>query len=288
MTKKITEKITFILPTRNDEYSCSSDNREEEQIKKILLPIISSKINFPNSKFIIVEYCPLPNKKSIKELLKDRINNIKIVTIKNDLQNDLENDLANKKMNFYEHVSKHIGILIADSEYVCVLNQDVILSNKNTNFLLDNLKDNKICLAKKCKITYDCMKMEIKDILLNVYNNNYSYTEVGLWGNGDFLMLSKQLYTNVGGLLMAHQNWAIDNEILLRSGLSEMNSLASNTDIQFVRPYDIICPQHITDGLDRPFVGDVSDPYARNAKLISQNIVDKINNLDYIEKIENL
>jgi hypothetical protein len=284
----MTESITFILPTRNDEYSCSSENKEEEQIKKILLPIISSKINFPNSKFIIVEYCPKPDKKSIKELLKNKINNVKIVTIKNNLQHDLENDFTNKKMNFYEHVSKHIGILVSDTKYICVLNQDVILSNKNINILLDNLKQDKICLAKKCKISYDCMKLEIKDILSNVYNNNYPYTEVGLWGNGDFLMLSKELYTKIGGLLMAHQNWAIDNEILLRSGLLEMNTLTSKTNIQFTRPYEIICPQHETDGLGRPFVGDTSDPYAKNAKLISQNIVDKINDLYYIEKVEEL
>ena len=101
-------------------------------------------------------------------------------------------------------------------------------------------------------------------------------------------MLSKELYTKIGGLLMAHQNWAIDNEILLRSGLLEMNTLTSKTNIQFTRPYEIICPQHETDGLGRPFVGDTSDPYAKNAKLISQNIVDKINDLYYIEKVEEL
>ena len=284
----MTDQITFILPTRNDEYSCSSNNKEEEQIKKILLPILSSKKYFPNSKFIVVEYCPYEDKKSIKELLYKKVENIKIVTIDKQLQYDLEKDFDNKKMNFYEHVSKHIGVLIADTKYICVLNQDVCLTNKNKDEIISNLMLNKICLARKCKISYDSMKLDISDLLENIENNFYKYTEIGFWGNGDFLMMSKELYNNVGGLLMAHQNWAIDNEILLRAGLTDMHSLTSNSSIKFCRPTDIVCPDHITDGKGRPFIGDVSDPFAKNSIKISDQIVNNINSLKYIKKIEEL
>lgn len=279
-------QITFILPTRNDEYSCSMQNKEEEQAKKVLLPILSSKKYFPNSKFIIIEYCPLKDKKPLKEILQGKIENVEIVTLKQELSFDLDIDFSIKKMNFYEHVSKHIGVLLAETDYVCVLNQDVVLTKFNTEELLSELKQNKVCLAKKCKVTYECMNLEVEQIIEKINNRDFPYTEVGLWGNGDFLMLSKDLYNKMGGLLMAHQNWAIDNEILLRAGLRNMENIQSVSEIQFSRPYEIVCPDHITDGLGRPFIGDVSDPFAMNAVLISPSIVEKINNLYYVEKRE--
>jgi hypothetical protein len=67
-----------------------------------------------------------------------------------------------------------------------------------------------------------------------------------------------------------------------------MESLFSSTNIQFSRPYQIVCPQHVTDGYGRPFIGDCSDPFARNATLISPNIKEKINNLYYVEKVEKI
>jgi hypothetical protein len=282
----MTDQITFILPTRNDEYSCSSENKEEEQTKKILLPILSSKKYFPNSKFIVVEYCPHENKKTIKELLSGKVENVKIITIDKQLQEDLEKDFDNKKMNFYEHVSKHIGVLIADTKYICVLNQDVCLTNKNIQEILNSLEQNKICLARKCKITYESMKLSLSEMIENIEKNIYPYTEIGMWGNGDFLMMSKDLYSSIGGLLMAHQNWAIDNEILLRAGLTNMDALSSRSQVKFCRPTDIVCPDHVTDGHGRPFIGDVSDPFARNSRKISEEIVNNINSLKYIKKIE--
>lgn len=283
-------KITFILPTRNDCYSCSGPQAWEEQKKKILLPILSSKMSFPGSKFIVVEYCPYDWTPRVAEVISHNVNGVSVVTVGNNIDKHLKEDIKVKgTLNFYEHVAKHIGVILAKTKYVCVLNQDVILPEENVGNLLNALENGNVCLAKKCKIPYDAIERGVFDILSGVRFKRWEYTEVGLWGNGDFLMLSKEKYFEMGGLLLAHQNWAIDNEILFRNGLVDMHTLQSrNPMVTFSRPYEIVCLDHKTDGLERPFVQDTSDPYGRTAQLISPWIRKNINDLFYVEDVVTL
>ena len=213
---------------------------------------------------------------------------VKIVTIGNGIDKVLLEDSELPAMNFYEHLGKDYGVKHCDTEYFIVINQETILPTKSTDLLITSLQEGCISLAYKCKVSYDLIDLDV-DGVIDLFENDETVppiTEVGVWGNGDFLGMSKDLYNEVGGLKMAHQNWGIDNEILLRAGLVNMNTLQSNSSHKFSRNYSFFCLDHQTDGKDRPFVGNTTDPWAHSAKPISPDIVQTLD--DYIEEVISL
>jgi hypothetical protein len=149
------------------------------------------------------------------------------------------------------------------------------------------LYEGAITLAYKCKVSYDLIDNSIDDIIdMFEREETPTVTEKGAWGNGDFLGMSKKTYNEIGGLLMAHQNWGVDNEILLKAGLMNMDPLAGRGPHNFSRNYSFYCLDHVTDGQSRPFVGDVSNPWGIGAKPISREIVERLN--EFVEEITEL
>lgn len=278
--------LTFVMPSRNDNYSCRDRGNQDEQIKKVMLSIRSAERNFPGSKFILVEFCPLPGKPRYKDILP-KTNGLKILTLGKDLDKVLLEDSQIPSMNFYEHLSKHMGIGISETEYFIVINQETILPSLGKEGLLGALREGTITLSYKCKVSYDLIDNSVDDIIdMFEKEETPTVTEKGAWGNGDFLGMSKKTYCDIGGLLMAHQNWGVDNEILLRAGLSNMEPLAARGPFNFSRNYSFYCLDHVTDGQDRPFVGNCANPWAIGAKPISKEIVERLD--EFVEEITEL
>ena len=44
--------LTFIMASRNDNYSCRDREDQNEQLKKVMLSIRSAQRSFPGSKFV--------------------------------------------------------------------------------------------------------------------------------------------------------------------------------------------------------------------------------------------
>lgn len=275
------------MASRNDNYSCRNRDNQDEQLKKVMLSIRSAQRSFPGSKFILVEYSPLPDKPRYKDILP-KMEDVRIVTIGNGIAKVLLEDSQLPAMNFYEHLGKDYGINHCTTAHFIVINQETILPTKSRNQLVTSLQEGCIALAYKCKVSYDLIDQSVDEII-DLFEKDETVppvTEVGVWGNGDFLGMSKDLYYEIGGLKMAHQNWGIDNEILLRAGLVNMNTLGSNGPHKFSRNYSFFCLDHETDGKNRPFVGNTSDPWAHSAKPISPEIVESLD--QYIEEVVEL
>ena len=266
--------ITFVMASRNDGYSCLSKNDENEQRYKIEVTINSAMMSFPNSKFILVDFCPIEGKKRLNELVS-AYTNLKVVTVKPQLLIDLQNKCPNEFMNFYEFVAKHIGQFFVETDNIIFVNQDTILIDKDVQSVVNDIRDDKIVVAWKDKIDYSYMNYDILSLYLLCNNDNHPIIkEHGAWGNGDFLGISKKLYNDIGGYAMVHQNWATDNEILWRVGLKDMITLETSGNIQITRPYSFFCLDHITDGWGR-------SREEQDFVKISPEIVSRL--IDYVE-----
>lgn len=273
--------ITFILASRNDGYACINNNWEEEQIKKIENCIYSSEKTFPNRKFILLDYCPPKNNKPLKELFT-QYKNVKVITLSDQLQVDLNNDNKQDKINFYEFVAKHIGSLFVQTKYIIFINQDLIFPQENSEILINSLRADEINIAFRCKIDYGLINLPV-DYLYNLCNSPLKpqIKVYDVYGNGDFLGISKEKYQKIGGYLLSHQNWAVDNEILFRLGIEDMHPVSMKKGVinKISRNYFTISLDHPEDAIG------ASRKRGEDFVLISNEIIKNIKNyiVDIVE-----
>jgi len=241
--------ITFVLSSRNDGYACVNTDWQQEQIRKIENCIYSSEKTFPNRKFILLDYNPPSNNKKLKDIFT-QYKNLKIITLSDQLQTDLNSDNKQQKINFYEFVAKHIGSLYVETKYIIFINQDLIFSKENSEILVNSLRSDEINIAFRCKIDYSLINLPV-DYVYNICNSNLrpQIKVYDIYGNGDFLGISKEKYNKIGGYLLSHQNWAVDNEILYRLGLDNMHPITMKKGVinKIVRNYHAIALDHPED-----------------------------------------
>lgn len=266
--------ITFVLASRNDGYACVNQDWQQEQIKKIENCIYSSEKTFLNRKFILLDYNPPKNTKQLKEIFT-QYKNLKIITLSEDLQKDLDNDNKNGKINFYEFVAKHIGSLFVNTKYIIFINQDLIFPQENSELLVNSLRMGEINLAFRCKVDYSLVNLPV-DYVYNVCHSPFKpqIKVYDIYGNGDFLGIEKDKYNKIGGYLLSHQNWAVDNEILYRLGLDNMHPITMKKGVinKIVRNYFAISLDHPEDPIGASRKRD------ENYMLISNNIIKNLKN----------
>lgn len=248
--------ITFILSSRNDGYACNKDSWQQEQYNKINCCIYSAQKTFPNSKFILVEYCPPQQNKRFKEMFSN-YSNLTILSLNEQLQNDLNNDSSIGRINFYEFVSKHIGSLYAKTKYIVFINQDLIFPMETSQEFLNSLRNDEINIAFRNKIDYNLINLKTEQ-LYDCLHSFFAPTTltVDIYANGDFLAINKDIYQQIGGYLLCHRNWGIDNEILERVGITDLNHLSTKPDSKYKvnRVYKTFLLNHPIDQVqnDRP------------------------------------
>lgn len=241
--------ITFIMASRNDGYACSVlNNWQEEQYKKINCCIHSASETFPNSKFILIEPDPPEQNKKFKDLFF--YENLKIITINKKLHEDLKLKSNGLDLKFYEFVYKHIGALLCETEYLVFINQDLIFPKARSDVFLNSLRSGEINICNRLKIDYNLINLETKK-LYNLVNSMFKpkINSVDIFANGDFLALKKDKYLSCGGYLLAYQNWAVDNEILDRLGLENLQTMSMRKGVvnKISRNYDVYLLDHPVD-----------------------------------------
>lgn len=241
--------FTFILSSRNDLYACYTEDKELEQIKKIENCIYSSEKTFPNRKFILIDYNPPDDRKSLKDIFSS-YNNVRIVKILPALQEALEKENKNGKIGFYEFVAKHIGSILSDTPNLVFINQDLVFPVRGREELIETTRQGKVNIAFRCKVDYNLINLGVPE-LYNLVNSQIplQVKQYDVYGNGDFLAISKEKYNNIGGYLLSHQNWAVDNEILYRLGLENMHPVSMRKGVinEIVRTYATISLDHPED-----------------------------------------
>lgn len=248
--------ITFILTSRNDGYACNKQNWEYEQFNKINCCIYSAQKTFPNCKFILVEYCPPRQNKRFKEIFS-HYSDVTIITLNEKLQQDLDMDSKVGKIGFYEFVSKHIGSIYAKTKYIIFINQDLIFPKFTSQEFLDSLRNDEINIAFRNKIDYNLINLkteQLYDCIHSVFKP--SIVNIDIYANGDFLAINKQIYEQLGGYLLCHRNWGVDNEILERIGIDNLQNLniKNNLGFKINRVYQTFLLNHPIDETqnDRP------------------------------------
>jgi hypothetical protein len=241
--------FTFILASRNDGYACLNQDWQQEQIKKIECCIYSSEKTFPNRKFILLDYNPPKQNKKLKELFSN-YKNLKIITINENLQNDLNADNKEGKISFYEFVAKHIGSLYCETENMVFINQDLVLPENKKDIFAESVRSGEINIAYRCKVDYNLINLSTHK-LYDLCNSPFAPTikQYDVYGNGDFLAIKKEKYEKIGGYLLSHQNWAVDNEILLRMGLEQYEPVTMKKGVinKIVRHYYAFSLDHPED-----------------------------------------
>jgi hypothetical protein len=269
--------ITFILASRNDGYACNKDNWQFEQYNKINCCIYSAQKTFPESKFILIEYCPPKQNKRFKEMFSN-YSNLTILTLNESLQEDLDKDNSGGKINFYEFISKHIGSMYVKTKYIVFINQDLFFPLETSEHFLESLRKDEINIAYRNKINYNLINLkteQLYDCLNSVFCPNT--INIDIFANGDFLAINKNIYNEIGGYLLCHRNWGVDNEILERVGVVDLNKLTLKNDSKYKinRVYKTFLLDHPAEINDRP--------RDFNFTKISSNIIKNVEK--YIEEI---
>jgi hypothetical protein len=273
------EDFTFILSSRNDGYSCVNKPWEDEQRKKIENCIYSSEKTFPNRKFILLDYNTPKQNKKLSDLFKG-YKNLKIISVGQKLQDDLNADNKEKKITFYEFIAKHLGSLFCETENMIFINQDLVFPLKNRELLINSIRNNEVNVAFRCKVDYNLINLSVEK-LYDLCNSPFSpqIKIADVYGNGDFLGIKKEKYESLGGYLLSHQNWAVDNEILYRLGLTNMHPIQQKADsaMKIVRNYATISLDHPEDPIG------VERKKGEDFKRIDANIISNLKS--YIEEI---
>lgn len=241
--------FTFIMASRNDGYACSNKNWKSEQIKKIESCIYSSEKTFPDRRFILLDYNPPEENEKLSDIFKN-YKNLKVITIDKKLQYDLDNDNQGKKVSFYEFVAKHLGSLYCETENIIFINQDIIFPTEGSEKLVESVRMGKINLSYRCKVDYSLINLPINK-LYDLCNSPFKpdIKQYDVYGNGDFLAIKKEKYEKIGGYLLSHQNWAVDNEIIYRLGVQEMHNLSMKKGVinSVERSYKMFSLDHPED-----------------------------------------
>jgi hypothetical protein len=208
--------LSWVLTSRDDNFGGNCEGVENYTMRRLEVTIGSIISLNVESEIIVVDFCPLPDRPISKY-----IGNlpVKIITVKPELLDVLKEDCPEPKMNFYEYVAKHIGSTKATGDYLILCNPDNIFPKVNFDEVIEDLKKGYIVRAVRCEID----RSYAKDTILQLVNmaNKDEFEVMGRFNTaaGDFTAISKEAYQKLGGYLMLHGNWHLDNEFLSRAKL---------------------------------------------------------------------
>jgi predicted glycosyltransferase involved in capsule biosynthesis len=226
--------ITFIIHLRKDTV---------ERSKNVDIVLSYYKSIIPTAKFIVVE--------------DDRVSNFRF----------LESDKAIKYIHFY-NIGQHnkckgynIGLDNCDTEIICFLDIDCIVSKQNIEKSIETLKqtesicigyngvaiyfnyDVKNSITNQSDLLYDFLETFVdKSNLYNNYTNEF-YHVANIKAVGGVLLGYKSTFKKIGGFNPNFKGWGYeDNEIIIRSKKLNVPIFAINT----FKPYLFHLP-HISN-----------------------------------------
>lgn len=208
--------ISWVLTSRDDGYE--SEGVENYTMKRLNFTLGSIYALGFDSEVILVEFCPGLNDIS----LKDKVNHypVKVITVKRELLDLLQEESTPLKLPFYEYLAKDIGIKKAKGEYIIVCNPDNIFPSTNFDEAIKDMEKGYIVTGMRNEIDKEYANLDMPTLLKMAQNGEFKVMQGFTTASGDFMGLQRQLYAKIGGFLMVHGNWHLDNEFVDRTRLS--------------------------------------------------------------------
>lgn len=229
------ENLSFVITGRNDNYDGNFDER-------LIVALAKNIAALPQAEFIFVEWNPIPNRpltcENIRKIFGDRIRYYVG-------HPDFHNHYCTID-GFLEYPPKNIGIRKASESFVACMNSDIIFCPD----LIENLKGplNKDVIYRANRVD---IKLEYLDVNFPLDSQYILQIHEGVTNaSGDFLMMSKDMWTNSTGYMeiLPQQRLHKDSEILWRLRNSPVQFLGHMTHWRH--------PSSWATSFNRPRVGD--------------------------------
>lgn len=147
--------ISFVIAGRNDDYGGDFNDRLSNSVNQLSYWL--EKYEVP-SEYIVVNYNPIAEKKSLFEAINWRKNRkyvrIRIIDVSPEVHRAHENPQARKPLPFYEYVAKNAGIRRAKGAFICAANPDILFDPGIVEFISKkNLNKNHYYRTDRCDFT---------------------------------------------------------------------------------------------------------------------------------------
>lgn len=207
--------ISFVLSSRNDGYGGTYKNFNTT-MRRLQLSLDSIyALQFPQYEVIVVEWSPLEKLKRIKDEI--HINEFtKILTVPSHIAARIGDEIE-KPIPFYEYIAKHIGIINSKYDIICVCNPDNIFPSDWFISAVVFANHNQLVRAIRREIATENLELSASEILSKAARNELQVLREFTTAGGDFGMLKKEHYFNIGGYRLCHGNWDVDNEFERRA-----------------------------------------------------------------------
>jgi GT2 family glycosyltransferase len=136
-----TPYISFVLATRNDNHGGDLLKRLERFIHFFDISFNDTPSNF--YELVVVDWNPPGRSKRISEAIDwDKIRSARHIVIDSNEHKRIE-ESAKLKRPMYDYIARNVGINAAQGRFICILNQDIILSSQLSEFVKNKkLKNN--------------------------------------------------------------------------------------------------------------------------------------------------
>jgi hypothetical protein len=145
--------ITLVVVGRNDNYGGDFSGRLETTL--------AWNLQYPFNEAIYVEWNPVPDKPSDAEWLTEKFKQLKVYIVSRERHLKC---CTNPKMPMMEYFAKNVGIRRATSDWICLVNADVMIGQdvfKN----LGKLKRNRVYGTHYANIRWPGRRIEPKDLI---------------------------------------------------------------------------------------------------------------------------
>lgn len=204
--------ISWILTTRNDQYGGQVEGVINATMKRLRITVESISRLKGEHEIVVVDFGSIG---TVSNFLTDY--NVKNVWIHPDAVDALIDENDDKNMSFYEYVAKDIGIMHSEGNNIIICNPDNIFPERDFEFVEQALDMGYIVRAKRYEIDRDILLENINEIVDRGETGEFKVIGEFLGAAGDFTAIKRKHYDELGGYLMVHGNWHLDNELLERA-----------------------------------------------------------------------
>ena len=209
--------ISFVLATRNDDHGGNLLKRIERFIHFLDISFNDASNNF--YELVVVDWNPPDYSKKISDAINwSKINNVRHVVVESEVHTRIELS-AKLKRPMYDYLARNVGINNARGHFICILNQDIILSSKLSEFIKKRrLKNDYFYRADRIDTNFPLMieKLDEGFLLSNVTQINRRHKK----SNNITLNYIRNL-SQVQSECSAIKYWSIDS--IIEKGIGKNN-----------------------------------------------------------------
>lgn len=205
--------FSWILSTRNDLYGGEVPGVPNPTMKRLIVTV-ESILRLPGEhEVIVVDFC---SSGPVAAYLTD-YPSVKVVTVKKEAIDLLQAESGDERLTFYEYLAKDIGVKTSKGDYLIICNPDNVFPAKMFDLVETAREKGYIARAARYEIDRDILTEDVKEIVDRGDTGEFIIMGEFMTAAGDFTGISRKTYNKLGGYLMVHGNWHLDNEFIKRA-----------------------------------------------------------------------